>query len=218
MLDSSGLSTFDDTDAAGAAGGAGAGVGAGAGGGAAGSASEAPLSVRVVGAKSVEDPETSKTYTVRLPHLTFEIPAPAMPPCHRVCVRGLQAYTIAVRQAGVAEEWQIERRYTDFLELDKMIKDSPLRSRVTATLPPKKLFGNQAPGVLRERQAAFAAYLTQCIRAAGGHDFAPLTSFLDVRQQARRCITPSSMFELPDARDLPGMMSLAAAAEAFPAS
>ena len=136
--------------------------------------------------------------------------------CDTTCVA--QAYKTRVTStADRSNTWTMLRRYTDFFELDKMVRrrcrrrhcdrrgdrrrrpsqlqDSPYRDIVsTCRLPAKKWFGSLDDDVVHARQVELHNYLRALIRRVPPMECSYLNAFLEIsvavrlRQRQRACV------------------------------
>lgn len=102
------------------------------------------------------------------------------------------AYTILIRKDGSNDAYPvvIERRYTDFLELYRSLRQNypPLTSQIS--FPRKVLLGNFAPDVIKSRSCSFESLLKIISSNERLRDSAGLKVFLTGQEekQAKKCL------------------------------
>jgi hypothetical protein len=68
----------------------------------------------------------------------------------------LLTFKVAVNCSWGTSQWQIHKRYSEFVELNTAIRS---KQKISAILPPKKVFGKLSESVIRNRQVGLTRYL-----------------------------------------------------------
>eukprot|EP00729_Bicosta_minor_P002321 gene2321-8419_t len=91
------------------------------------------------------------------------------------------SYTIIVTrgEGPDAETWEIEKRYSQFVELNTKVK---ALSGISITLPPKKVFGNKSKEFVAKRREGLQAYLLQLLHHPILQHSLVLKEFVDFRR------------------------------------
>jgi hypothetical protein len=83
------------------------------------------------------------------------------------------------------QKWTIQKRYSDFRELDHdLARKYPKRMQRVLRLPPKKVFGNNSPALLSYRQQALDAYLKSLLKDKGLLQSDEIRDFLEIPLEA----------------------------------
>lgn len=123
----------------------------------------------------------------------------------------------------------IERRFSDFVELDKMVRVSPFSRRRRQPLPKKNWFNSLSPDVVRARMAKLEAYLNSLIAAVPPSEFVNLATFLETNQAKPKggsstgagtasstgALRRAAPLALKTADEVPGLVSLSEAQDKY---
>merc|ERR1719375_2382995 len=78
-----------------------------------------------------------------------------------IVVDGYTRYNIEVSSPG-GSSWDIQRRYREIRQLHDSLR--PMYGETLPQIPAKRLFGNQDPTFIMERQAALEDYLNAVLQ------------------------------------------------------
>ena len=105
---------------------------------------------------------------------------------HKICSvfsSEFTAYSFSVLNGS--EKWTIQKRYSDFRELDlDLAKKYPKRMQRVLRLPPKKLFGKNSQSLVDFRQQALDAYLKSLLKDKGLLNTDEIREFLEIPLEA----------------------------------
>jgi hypothetical protein len=105
---------------------------------------------------------------------------------HTICsvfTSEFTSYSFSVFSAS--QNWTIQKRYSDFRELDTdLARKYPKRMQKVLRLPPKKILGKNHPSLVDFRQQALEAYLRSIVKDKGLLSTDEIREFLEIPLEA----------------------------------
>ena len=103
------------------------------------------------------------------------------------------AYKIYVTNPNIVKNrrtFSIFRRYSEFVKLDKSLREGGWADRIKLSLPNKRWFNNLSLAVVKKRQAALEAYLNTLLHYLNPAEVSPLDEFFSTTPTRAKLLSP----------------------------